>query len=714
MVKKKKKSHLPLRLNLLFFVIFLLFSVLILQLGVVQILYGQDAQDEINRTEQVTSQTPVPRGRMFDRMGNLIVDNEAQLAITYTPRKHVQPEDNLKLAKELVEFLEMDTDSVSERNMKDFWILENHEKAFSRLTPEDLEGDDLDQYYAALDYVTEDDLDEITNEDMKVIAIKRELDQAYELTPHIIKRDQVTQEEYAIIAENLNQFPGINVTTDWERDFLYDGTFRNYIGSITTSRQGLPSDDLEYFITRNYNRNDRVGRSGIEEEYELSLKGHKEVREHITDSSGNVVTSELVREGERGKDLVLSIDIELQERLDQIVQEELETAIEMYPEENRFMNNAMAVMMDPNTGEVLAISGQDYDRDAEEDETPFSDESFRVIYDSHLPGSSIKGATLLAGLDSGVVSPDEVINDRPIKIAGDEEKSSIRDMGNVNDIDALRRSSNIYMFFIAMRMGGEFNYSYGDSISYDQQGYVDMVNYFKQFGLGVSTGIDFPYEGTGVSGDGDQAYELIDFAIGQYESYTTLQLAQYVSTIANGGYRIAPSLVKQIHSSGETEKLGPIYSVNEPKVLNKLGVSDDHLDRVHEGFRQAFQEEGGTAYYQFNDVDYSPAGKTGTAEDYVFIDGQRHYVQNLTLVGYAPHDQPEVAFAVVVPHTGVISGGESQHPINLTIGRRALDSYFELQEEREEDLEDELEDNEVIDDENDLEDIDEVDNLEQE
>ncbi|WP_027963443.1 peptidoglycan D,D-transpeptidase FtsI family protein [Halalkalibacillus halophilus] len=695
MAIKKQKSHLPLRLNLLFFAIFLLFSLLILQLGVVQILYGQDAQEEIDRTENVTSQTPVPRGRFFDRNGEMLVDNNATFAITYTPRKNVQPDDNLELAETLVNYIDIDPESVTQRNIEDYWIMQNTEEAASRLTDEELTGNDQEQYYSMLEHISEDDLNSITDEELEVIAVKRELDQAYELTPHIIKRDEISQEEYAIIAENLTRLPGINVTTDWERVDTQDGTFSNFIGRITSAEEGLPRQRLDYFLSRNYSRNDRVGRSGLEEQYENYLSGHKEVRRHETDSSGRVINSELIRQGERGKDLVLSVDIQLQKQLDQIVQEELENAINAYPQRNQHMDDAMAVMMDPNTGEILAMSGQTYNREDGE----FIDNSNRVLSHAFMPGSTVKGATILAGIDSGVISPGEVINDRPINIAGTAEKSSYRNLGNVNDIEALKLSSNVYMFLTALRMGGEFDYQEGENVNVGASGYYDMVNYFKQFGFGVETGVDFPSESTGfrgsVEGREDIGGIMMDLAIGQHETYTTLQLAQYASTIANGGYRMEPRIVKQIHDPISAEGLGPVYEVREPKALNKIGMEDQYLDRVREGFRQAFQETNGTGYSEFDDAEYSPAGKTGTAQEYIYHDdGSRTDVENLSLVGYAPHDEPEVSFAIIVPKTGIVRDmNETQYSANLKIGRRALDAYFDLKEQRGEEAE-ELEEQE--------------------
>src|SRR5699024_1089910 len=142
------------------------------------------------------------------------------------------------------------------------------------------------------------------------------------------------------------------------------------------------------------------------------------------------------------------------------------------------------------------------------------------------------------------------------------------------------KSSNIYMFYVALRAGGDNRYPFPNNSSTNmsnREGILTMRNYFNQFGIGVKTGIDFSYEGTGVEGTNPAAGTVLDFAIGQYDTYTTLQLGQYVSTIANDGYRVRPHLVKEIRSpSLNNDELGPVEEVLDTKVLNKLNIKDDY------------------------------------------------------------------------------------------------------------------------------------------
>jgi len=210
--KKKKKVQLPFRLNILFFVIFLLFSVLILQLGVVQILNGEEYENEINRTIQDTTNIPVLRGKIYDRNHKTMVDNKPLYSITYTPEKNVQAEKRLEVAEELAKYISMYTDknkkqkikTITERNKQEYWYLNNKEEADSRLSDEEVsEMDNAEQYKTILKRITKDEYEDLKEEDYNIILIKKELDKAYSLTPQIVKNEDVTPEEYAKVGNIL-------------------------------------------------------------------------------------------------------------------------------------------------------------------------------------------------------------------------------------------------------------------------------------------------------------------------------------------------------------------------------------------------------------------------------------------------------------------------------------------------------------------------------
>src|SRR5690625_53626 len=672
----------PFRLNLFFFFVFIMFAVLVVQLGVVQILEGEAFQKEIDRTIDDITKNPVPRGLVYDKNHKLVVSNDPLYSITYTPPKGIQAKDKLELAKNLVDYIELDKekiDQITERELKEYWYLLNEDKALDLTTDEEKEElENSELYDLSLKRITDEDIDTISKDEYPVIALKSELDKPSSLTPHIIKNKDISVEEYAKIEENLNELPGINATTDWERDYLYKDTFKDFIGNITTEERGIPKEKKEYFKSRGYNNNDRVGISGLEEQYEEYLKGRKEQIKYTTTKKGEIVDTETLVEGERGKDLVLSLDIDFQEKVDEIVLKELKKNIGHSPH----LDEAMAVVMNPKTGEILAMSGKTYNRSKSE----YSDIGIKTLHDSNIPGSTVKGATVATGFENDIISPGTVFVDKPLRFKGSPSKSSVTTLGAVNDQDALRRSSNVYMFYIAMQLGGELRNPFPDNgrLKSNPASIQQLRNTFNQTGLGVKTGIDFPYEAVGVIGENPEPSNVLDFAIGQYDTYTTMQLAQYVSTIANDGYRVKPHIVKDIHNPSVDKDLGSIYKSNETEVLNKMKIKDSELKRIQEGFRGAFQSEGGTGYSYWSGKNYNPAGKTGTAEYKIYEDGEMvAETENLSLVGYAPYDDPEIAFAVVVPNLS--KKRPRSNPINHAIGTGIMDAYFDMKKNKEDD-----------------------------
>ncbi|RCW65360.1 peptidoglycan D,D-transpeptidase FtsI family protein [Saliterribacillus persicus] len=686
--KKKKRLQLPLRLNILFIFVFGLFSLLVIQLGVVQIINGEEAQQKINQTENTPSEKPVPRGKIYDRNLDVVLDNEAVKSITYTPPKNGDSAANrLKLAEKLAEFVmiikdeEELKDEINERDKKEYWYLKNTKDALDKLTEEDRkELTTGEQYQTVLDRITEQELTTISwnVELLNVLAIKKELDQAFELSPHVIVNEGITDEEYAQVSEHLLELSGIDAVIDWERKKMFGTTFNSYIGGISDSEEGIPRENSDYYLANGYTWNDRVGKSGLEKQYENILRGRKEKIQFTTDTKGNVIGSEVVVEGQRGKDLILTLDMQLQQAVDEIVEEELKKAMNSV-NNNGYLQDALVAMMDPQTGDVLALSAVRYDR---EDKT-YSDNSYRVIYDAHEPGSTVKGATVLTGYETGAIDIGTRFSDKAIQIANDPPKKSYRFLGySLSEVDALEMSSNVYMFRTALKISGA-TYIEGENLrNFNNDAFGIMRKHFSEFGLGVETGIDLPFEATGVRGGDPVAGNLLDLAIGQYDTYTTLQLAQYVSTIANDGYRVKPHLVKEIREPGNEEnKLGPVLKQNTPEVLNRVSMDDRYIDRVQLGFERVFT--GGTARSNWSGFEYDVAGKTGTAEKPKFDESgnQIAKTENLSLIGYSPVENPEVAFAIIVPENGT----GDQYAVHHEIGKRIISKYYELKKNRIED-----------------------------
>ncbi|MBS4189627.1 penicillin-binding protein 2 [Bacillus sp. FJAT-49705] len=692
--KEKKKSHIPFRLNLLFLIVFISFSVLILRLGVVQIVYGDDYKREIERTEDVTVNNPVPRGKMYDRTGKVIVDNIPQNAITYTKNAGVKQDDMLKVANKLAVLIEKDLDKVQEGDKRDFWIMKNQKRADKKVSEkeidklkENFEGKELDKkiYRLKRDRITEEELNELTAEDLEVLAIYRELSTGYALTPQIVKNRNVTPEEFAVVSENLQLLPGVDTTTDWERYYPFDSTLKSVLGKVTESEEGLPADMLDYYLARDYSRNDRVGKSYIEQQYEEVLHGQKAKVKNVTDKAGKVLETIPITDGKRGRDLVLSIDMELQQATEKIIEEELKKAKNISG--TSLLDRANVVIMDPRTGEVLTMAGRQIVKDKETGQEVMQDDALGNISMAYNVGSAVKGATIMTGYNTGAIKPGERYLDTPMKIHQTPVKKSWKPLGVVNDLDALKRSSNVYMFHIAINIGDGKYIPNGTLPLNLKYGFKTMRESFAQYGLGVRTEIDLPNEQIGFKGPAENPGLLLDFSIGQYDTYSNMQLAQYASTIANGGNRMKPHIVKSIHEPlMENHEIGPIVQEISPKVLNRAEGHVEWFERVQEGFKKVAQEPGGTAYSFFGDKDYNPAGKTGTAQ--AFYDGpdkeekfgkELHEVINLSFVGYAPADEPEMAIAVIVPWAYDSGKG---HNMNLELAERVMDTYFELKKQR--------------------------------
>lgn len=162
---------------------------------------------------------------------------------------------------------------------------------------------------------------------------------------------------------------------------------------------------------------------------------------------------------------------------------------------------------------------------------------------------------MLTGYSLGAIKPNQVLLDTPINIAGTIKKSIFNTSGSIylDDLTALERSSNVYMFQTAFKIAG-VNYVPGAGLRIDGNNFTKVRNSFAQFGLGVETGIDLPGETTGVKGTETISGKFLDLVIGQYDTFTPLQLAQYVSTIANGGKRIQPHVLKEIREPSKDGK----------------------------------------------------------------------------------------------------------------------------------------------------------------
>ncbi|MDT8861623.1 penicillin-binding protein 2 [Alkalihalobacillus sp. MEB130] len=685
--QKKKKNHLTFRLNVLFFVVFIMFSALILRLGFVQIVEGETFVNELASSTNTTARIDAPRGLMYDRYGQVVVDNQLELSVTYTnPSRTTSAQTMLGIAENLEPMIEMESDRVTARDKRDYILLTmTEEERYELVTRE--ERRELDgvsaEYQVELERITDEQIDSLTDQQLQVAAIFREMSRGYANSPQRIKQ-RISVEESHVISENLDMLPGIDILRDSTRTFPYGDAFRSFFG---TTRQ-IPSERVDYYLSRGYDRSDIVGTSFIEQQYEEVLRGQKAVVESITKRQGSQMVESEVNErlGQRGNDLVLTLDMELQQRLEDIIDNEMRKS------GNSFIldRSAYAVLMDPRTGDILAMAG--FLDEAGKDEDSYADHTGTVNKAFEM-GSSVKAASVLTGFHSGVASPGTRFNDRPIYLPNTPPKRSwnTSGFGWIDDRRALEQSSNVYMFEIGMRMANCYYRAPNASCGWStgpggsiERAYQEVRNNFSQFGLGSETGIDLPRYSSGLIGGSESGGNLLDLMIGQYDNYTTLQLAQYIATIANDGYRMEPRVVREIREPSTSEdEQGVVIQKFEPTILNRVEMSDAHISRVQQGLRDVMTR--GTARGLFANASYQPAGKTGTAQVKVAV-GQgdnRRVVDGNTqsLVGYAPFNNPEIAFAVVVPDVKLGSNGGRQG-IAQEISKSALEAYFELKDKR--------------------------------
>ncbi|EIT86311.1 penicillin-binding protein 2A [Fictibacillus macauensis ZFHKF-1] len=674
-VQKKKKNHVPFRLNVLFVAVFLLFSILILRLGVLQIVQGEEKRLESEAIKKEEAKKEAPRGKIFDSYGNVVVDNKPYFTLTYTKTSGTKSQELYDTAKWIAQHVTIKKKRITEKDKQEFFIFKKslQEQGLKKLIDarisaaeaKKFKGKELDNLLQSR--ITKDEIQALTKEDLNVLAVRKEMSTGYAYSPSPIKKE-LTDEEISVVSENLDKLPGIDVMPDADRQYPFGDSLKTIFGQV----KQIPREKQAFLQALNYDNNDQIGVSGIESQYEDTLRGTKEKSVYMTNpKTGKTIGDPKVIAGKRGKDLVLSVDMDLQHNLENIVEQELKKAKARGG--NELMNSAYIVMMNPTTGGIYAIAGKKYE------DGKYSNDSYGALFNAFEMGSAVKGATVLTGLHKSAISTGEYIYDAPVKI-GNTTKKSYTNMGSINELTALERSSNVYMFNIAMRLG---KYSYNERKFYGNDyrlGYNVMRYYFSQFGLGIRTGIDFPNESTGYNGGYQQLGNMLDLAIGQFDTYTPVQMVQYVSTIANGGYRVQPRLVKEIREpSTETGKEGRVVDRFEPKILNKIDMRPEYINRVQQGFWQVMHGSQGTAKDFNSSVYHNAAGKTGTAEVKKY-DSNGNLISNKdnhTLVGYAPFDKPEVAFAVVAPF-----GATKGENINKEIGKRALEEYWKLKEKR--------------------------------
>lgn len=657
--RNQNRSHIPFRLNFLFFVIFGLFVILVSRLGYLQIVEGDKMKAEMKASTTITVKENAPRGEIYDAKGTALVKNTPNSAITFTRGNEMKATEILKLATELNKLIDVPADeNLTTRDKKDYWLAdEDHLKeAEDRLSFKEKNLDTTNEYQKLVDKVKDSEI-QLNDEQMKVATIFKRMNAASALSTVFIKNEGVTDEELAVVAERASDLPGVSTGTDWDRSYNndLDGSLKSILGTITTEKEGLPAEEADALLKKGYARNDRVGKSYLEKQYEEQLQGKKGEYKVTLNQNGTIEKQQEVKAGEKGSNLVLTINSDFQKKVEDILKNHYQGLIDSGVA--KYSPGAYAVAMNPNTGEVLAMTGFTHDINSKNIE----ENTLGTITSAFVPGSLVKAGTVTAGYQTGVISGNDTLIDQPIQLSGTPLKGSIYNkvLGNqipLNTVKALEWSSNAYMMQIVLRMLGvqyQQNMTLPESAS-SKEMYDKLRKAFAEYGMGVKTQIDLPNESPGLVNEqfgkenGPGGGNLLDLSFGQYDTYTPMQLAQYASTVANGGTRISPHVVKGIYGNNESGGLGKLQQEITGKKLDQVNITADQMGIIKQGFYQAVH--GSDAYTTAKDLasaKLDPAAKTGTAET-VAENGESTI--NSNIVAYAPYDNPQIAISVMLPN----------------------------------------------------------------
>lgn len=662
------------RLKILSFIVYFIMMILLINLFYIQIIKKTYYTEKlISLTKNIIEGSTAPRGRIYDRNHILIVDNQPAKVIYYKKNK-LNSSEEIVLAYKLAEVIYINHEKMTDKELRMFWVKKNKDKANDKITEEEyklleqrkLTNDSIENL--KIERISSLELEQFEEIDLKAAYIFTLMNKGYSYSEKIIKNSEVTDLEYAYVASKKDELLGFDVRLDWNRSYPYGDVFKSIIGSVSTSESGIPANLKDYYLEKGYKINDRVGTSYLELQYDDYLKGVKNTYELKVNGELKLLTK-----GTRGNDIVLTIDIELQKAVEKILKSELtKTKSEA---NTKYYNRSFVIITNPKTGEILAMAGkQIVEKDGGYkiyDYTP------GIITSSVVVGSIIKGASHIVGYNTGALKIGEKRYDTCVKLKGAPIKCSWKSLGMLDDITALKQSSNTFQFYTALKASG-VNYYYDMPFNPDSTVFKLYRDTFAEFGLGVETGIDLPLESTGYKGDSKVGGLLLDFAIGQYDNYTPIQLSQYISTIANDGVRLQPYLLKEVYSS-EFSLQDKIYEA-EVKILNKVNTTEEYMNRVKLGFK-AVLEYGGTGS-GYIDKKYNPAGKTGTSQSFVDSDSDgvidKETITN-TFAAYAPSDNPVVTFTVVSPDIYYSeTNSEYQSNVNRRISKLVSNKYFEI------------------------------------
>ncbi|MBP2653532.1 MAG: spoVD 3 [Firmicutes bacterium] len=478
------------------------------------------------------------------------------------------------------------------------------------------------------------------------------------LEPMRIKND-IGPDIITKIREHQDELPGVIIEIQSVRNYINKALGAHIFGYVSE----ISDAELEKKKPLGYKSGDIVGKFGLEQVFDQDIRGVDGGSQVEVDVTGRPVRMLDKKDPILGNSLVLTIDAKIQKAAEEAIDNRLRYLQTRLGNPNA--KAAAAVVMNPNTGEILAmvsrptfnpnmfnggISAKNW---KEINDNPFNPMQNRAISGEYPPGSTFKIVTGTAALELGKVTPEEKILDIGYHWLIPKTNAAGEALGWINFSTALSKSDNVYFYEMGNRLGID-----------------NLEKYARMFGLGAVTGIDLPGEADGLVANrrykekvyGEDWYlsETFDAAIGQgFQLATPLQMATVMGQIANGGHRYKPYLV-----SKELAPDGFVVKTFDPEEVGQVHISERNLNLIR-GALHDVALPGGTAAYVFDGFPISIAGKTGTAEN-------PHGDDHGWFVAYAPFDNPTVVVAVLVEQGGF--GSDSAAPI----ARKILEAAFNI------------------------------------
>lgn len=674
----------------MYIVVIVISIIFIATLFNLQIVNGENYREQSEKRMLRTKNITAPRGEIYDRNGVILATNKLSYDVELYKVRVSTKEQNDGILR-LVEILNENSDKVystfpvnDDLNGFNFENTEEEQKWKKEMKLDSTLTFDqvIDKYIEK--YELQDYSDNRLNQ-IKMVEIKYEANlNGYSLFNSATIAKDISQKSVAKIGEEKYKIYGISIVSVPKRYYPNGNLLSHTIGYVSK----ISSTEYEKKKEQGYNVNSVIGKAGIEQSFEKYLRGNDGVIKEETDTLGNVSSQTETTEAKSGDNVTLTIDY----RLQKVAEESLLNTINglqngtLVGKKFSDANAGAVVVLDVDSGEVLAsasyptydinsliggISLKDWNALQNNSLHPMLN---RVVSGIYSPGSTFKMLVGMAGLMNGKITVDEKYYDPGIYPYGYHPKCWLytdRHMthGWINIEGAIKGSCNCYFYEVGRRIG----------IS-------EIVKYAKLFGLGQKTGIELSGEAAGTIAGADDKSEdglkspwylgdTLSAAIGQSgSSYTPIQLANYIATIANGGKLNKVSLIKSVDNevAGTSESLADINKyTSEYTGVNfeekDLNINSEYIDAIKKGMLSVTSETGGTSYIVFKNSDIQVAGKTGTAQ---VPNGNNNGI----FVGFAPYDNPKIAVVAVIQH-----GGEGTYTANVV--KPIMEEYFNIDKE---------------------------------